>query len=81
MLKFLFRDNDVDVVVVQDGEENGAPGGGFNQAEDNSQVEFYFSPHLDPDADLATNVDAATNADSLAEAELNFLKLLSFLAE
>ena len=52
LLKFLFRDNDVDVVVVQDGEENGAPGGGFNQAEDNSQVGFYFSPHLDPDADF-----------------------------
>ena len=26
--------------TFQDGEENGAPGGGFNQAEDNSQVDF-----------------------------------------
>ena len=26
--------------TFQDGEENGAPGGGFNQAEDNSQVWF-----------------------------------------
>ena len=26
--------------TFQDGEENGAPGGGFNQAEDNSQVDL-----------------------------------------
>ena len=63
MLKFLFRDNDVDVVVVQDGEENGAPGGGFNQAEDNSQVEFHY--HADAHADTVTDADA----DSVTDAE------------
>ena len=29
-------------LIFKDGEENGAPGGGFNQAEDNSQVIFPF---------------------------------------
>ena len=28
--------------IFEDGEENGAPGGGFNQAEDNSQVITFF---------------------------------------
>ena len=41
------------VDVVQDGEENGAPGGGFNQAEDNSQVPFHC--HADADADAEMN--------------------------
>ena len=34
------------VDVVQDGEENGAPGGGFNQAEDNSQVLMLMLMHF-----------------------------------
>ena len=42
------------VDVVQDGEENGAPGGGFNQAEDNSQVLMlmHFSRSLLLNADV-----------------------------
>ena len=35
-------------LIFEDGEENGAPGGGFNQAEDNSQVILHsFLSHTD----------------------------------
>ena len=49
---------------LQDGEENGAPGGGFNQAEDNSQVSFQSNADADADADAELGSLAQADADA-----------------